>query len=290
MLVLAVISDILHAKMESTTATQLAEMFYMEKDLDRAHQSIQLAQQSADYFNARHRKVRISKTLPLIETERILLEQDRRDRARSYSRIISSLALLTILFVVVIYMQLKRLRRSRFLIGEANRSLAESNLNLGESNAIKEKYIVDFLTSCANFIARADVYQKILRKKLREKNYEELSRLLWSDMVEEERQALFRRFDTIFLGLFPSFIGDFNALLLPGKEIVPAKNELLNTELRIYALMRLEIVDPSAVAKFLNCSLNTIYAYKTRINNRTRAADKKEFEKSIMQIGMFREG
>ncbi len=286
MLIMAVISDIINVKMESTTAMQLAEMFYSERNLERAHQCIQLAQKSADYFNARHRKVRISKTLPLIETERMLLEQEKRHRVRLFATVVAVFAALVVLFLAIIYKQLQRIKRSEQIIRRTNRSLEETNLKLRESNTIKDEYIVDFLDAQASFIDRTDAHLKVIRKKMREKSYDTLMRLLDSELVEEERQQLFKRFDTVFLGLFPSFIEDFNALLEPDGRIVPRKNELLNTELRIYALRRLGINEPTAVAKFLNCSLNTIYAYKTRINNKALSQDKREFDRAIMSIGI----
>ena len=59
----------------------------------------------------------------------------------------------------------------------------------------------------------------------------------------------------------------------------------LNTELRIYALLRLGIVDSSKIAEFLRYSVNTIYAYRNKMKN--RAIDRDSFEKNVMKIGII---
>lgn len=286
MLMLAVISDIKNVKLESTTSTDLAVIFYKEKEVALAYECIQLAHQCASKFNARHRKTRILETLPSIDTEKIILEQEKQLRTRNFAIVVSLLGLVVVLFLVIIYIQLLRLRRSRKQVQATNRSLEETNLQLKESNLIKDKYILDFLDIYSAYISKMDQQQKQLQKKVREKKFDELLSIINRETIEEERQQFFKCFDTIFLSLFPTFIDDFNQLLQPDGHLVPRKNELLNTELRIYAFMRLGINQPVSIAKFLNCSLNTVYAYKTKINNKALFSDKKDFEEAIMKIGI----
>lgn len=69
-------------------------------------------------------------------------------------------------------------------------------------------------------------------------------------MVEREVQQLYINFDRIFLNLYPSFVLDFNKLLAPEEQILPKKGEFLNTELRIFALIRLGITDSVKIASF----------------------------------------
>ncbi|RYG51267.1 MAG: hypothetical protein EOO01_08880, partial [Chitinophagaceae bacterium] len=90
-------------------------------------------------------------------------------------------------------------------------------------------------------------------------------------------------FDTIFLNLFPDFVRDFNALLLPEERINLKAGELLNTELRIFALIRLGITDSAKIAAFLRYSLSTIYNYRTRARNRA-AVSRDDFETRVMAI------
>lgn len=50
----------------------------------------------------------------------------------------------------------------------------------------------------------------------------------------------------------PNFIAAFNALLRQGEEILPKRGEILTTELRIFALIRLGIKDSSKIATLLS--------------------------------------
>ena len=106
-------------------------------------------------------------------------------------------------------------------------------------------------------------------------------------MLEDEQDELFRNFDEIFLNLYPTFIEDFNALLVETERITPKSGDLLNKELRIYALIRLGITDSVKIASFLRCSLSTVYNYRTRMRNRA-AASRDDFEKTVMKIGSIR--
>ena len=58
-------------------------------------------------------------------------------------------------------------------------------------------------------------------------------------LVNEELKEFYANFDMTFLQLFPNFVEEFNALLTEPMQSKPG--ELLNTELRIFALIRLGI-------------------------------------------------
>ncbi|GHT73745.1 hypothetical protein AGMMS50262_05380 [Bacteroidia bacterium] len=72
-----------------------------------------------------------------------------------------------------------------------------------------------------------------------------------------------------FLKLFSDFTAKFNELLKP--------------DLRIYSLIRLGINDNEKIAQFLCYSVNTIYAYKTKIKNKALASNE-EFKQKVMEI------
>ena len=71
---------------------------------------------------------------------------------------------------------------------------------------------------------------------------------------QRTKKSFYSNFDAIFLHIYPDFVSDFNALLQSDKQIIPKEGELLNTELRIYALVRLGISDSVKIAEFLHCS------------------------------------
>lgn len=100
--------------------------------------------------------------------------------------------------------------------------------------------------------------------------------------------ALYARFDKVFLGLYPTFVSDFNALLKDEEKIILKPDALLNRELRIYALLRLGITDSGKIANFLRCSTSTVYNYRTKMRNKA-AVDRDEFENEIMKISSTQE-
>ena len=120
------------------------------------------------------------------------------------------------------------------------------------------------------------------------KQLDELFKMLRSTrMVENEVEALYVNFDRIFLGLYPTFVRDFNALLQPEERIVLKSEDLLNKELRIFALMRLGVTDSVRIAAFLRCLLSTIYNYRTKVRNKA-LVPRDEFEGWVMRIGVNR--
>jgi len=100
--------------------------------------------------------------------------------------------------------------------------------------------------------------------------------------VKQERVALFHQFDEVFLQLFPDFIESFNKLFPEDQQRQLKKEELLNTELRIFALYRLGIQDNKQIADFLDVSLSTVYSYKTRLKSSSNYRD--SFEQKVMEI------
>lgn len=78
----------------------------------------------------------------------------------------------------------------------------------------------------------------------------------------------------------------FNALLLEEEQISLKRDEGLNTELRIFALIRLGISDSSKIANFLGYSVNTIYNYRTKMKNKSRVS-REDFEYRVKKIGAF---
>ena len=103
------------------------------------------------------------------------------------------------------------------------------------------------------------------------------------DALEEELVELYVNFDTAFLHLFPDFVKKFNDLLQENGRIALKKDELLNTELRIYALIRLGIEDSSQIAEFLRYSVNTIYNYRAKVRNKARVS-RDDFEDMVRKI------
>lgn len=56
-----------------------------------------------------------------------------------------------------------------------------------------------------------------------------------------------------------------------------------NTEIRIFALIRLGVTDANSIAHFLGCSLATVYNYRSKIRNRAKD-ETAPFEQSVMEL------
>src|SRR5690606_19238282 len=110
-----------------------------------------------------------------------------------------------------------------------------------------------------------------------------------TSLAESELEELYKNFDVIFLSLYPTFVEDFNKLLSPNEAVLPKHGDLLNTELRIFALIRLGITDSVKISTFLRYSLRTVYNYRTKVRN--KAADSRdELEEKVKKIGTFFKG
>ena len=286
MLAMAAICNIRNSNKETTSILALSQILYKDGDLDRALLYVRQAWDEVMVYNALHRKVQVSAVLPLIEMERSIQEKVQKKKAIRYAVVVSALAMLTIVLLISLYRQLVKIKNAKKVVEETNGQLARINGLLKEANQIKDKYLIDFFDLCSDYITKMGKWQAVIRKKIKEKKHNELFDMLDPSLPDLERQTLFKAFDSIFLTLFPTFVEELNNLLEPNSRIVPKKTELLNNELRIFSLVRLGITDPVHIAKFLNCSVNTIYTYRTKIKSRAINPNRNEFEKEIMKIGI----
>lgn len=124
-----------------------------------------------------------------------------------------------------------------------------------------------------------------MRKRLSTGQTKELQEEIANqNIVEEEVNNFYEMFDNVFLHLYPTFVEEFNALLKADSQLTIKRGEQLNTELRIFALIRLGITDSSRIASLLRYSVNTIYNYRARIKN-AAACDRDSFEERVKTIG-----
>jgi DNA-binding CsgD family transcriptional regulator len=281
-LALAAIADVKNATKETVALRNLANELYKMGQLEKANGYISLAMDDATFYNARHRKIEISSILPIIEKAQLNKVNEKNDTLEKIVVLLTVLALIIIVFLVIIFKQLKARNASRKAMSDSFGKLQEMNVNLSEANTIKEEYIAYFIKATSDLINKMDHLQKSTIQKIIAKKTEEVITSLKRYDVKKERENLYHQFDAIFLKLFPTFITDFNALFPPDHQSSVKKGELLNTELRIFALYRLGIQDSNQIADFLELSVATIYTYKTRI--KSRSDHKESFEEKIMAI------
>lgn len=290
LLIKAAIADVQSATKETVAMYKLASYLYKKGDLKNAYTYINQAMDEAIFYGARHRQVTISSILPIIESQRISIVEQQRKSLIIYSSIITVLVIFVVVFAFIIFRQLKRLRIADEIIKAANvtlkdnnEALEELNRNLSTANKIKNEYIGYYFNINSIYIEKLESFQKSLEKKLSSKRYEDAQAAVKNLNLENERQQLFHTFDKVFLRLFPDFVKKFNLLFNDGEEIVITEGQLLSTEHRIFALIRMGIHDNDRIAKLLGYSVNTIYSYKNRIKNRSFIAND-EFEDRIMEI------
>ncbi len=165
----------------------------------------------------------------------------------------------------------ERLNEANGKLNEANQELQESYKKVAENSRLKEAYIGRYMDQCVMQIESLDSFRKSLLKLMTTGKLDELrERLKSTDSLDDRLRGFYENFDRTFLNLFPTFVDDFNSLLLPEEAITPKKKGTLNTELRIFALIRLGINDSDQIARFLRYSVTTIYNYRTKVRNKAK--------------------
>ncbi|MBL0738456.1 hypothetical protein JI750_16295 [Flavobacterium sp. GN10] len=281
-LALAAIADVKNATKETVALRNLANELFKMGYLDKANEYINIAMDDATFYNARHRKIEISSILPIIEKAQLNNVKDKNDKLEKIIILLTILTVIIFVFLGIIFKQLKEKNKARKIMADSYLQLQEMNVSLSEANAIKEEYITYFIKATSAFINKIDHIQKSTLHKIITKKTDEVIASLKRYNVKEERENLFHQFDEIFLKLFPTFVTDFNKLFPNDHKCIVKKGELLNTELRIFALYRLGIQDSNQMAEFLELSVATIYTYKTRIKSKSDFKD--TFEQKIMEI------
>lgn len=300
------ITDIRTATKDNASLCSLAQVLLERNDIERAFRYVTISLNDALFYNAKLRPWQISGIMPNIEKayqEKQKAQSEELKRQEEYSRhlaiIISILAIALLGICFYMATLVARLRKNARKIGEMNEHIAGSNnelktLNdkleaingdLREANAVKEEYIALFLSMCSDYIEKLSTYQRNVRRKLSQGKSAELERELSSaSIIDEELQNFYDMFDNAFLNLYPNFVEEFNSLLKPDAQIELKRGERLNTELRIFALIRLGICDSSRIAALLRYSVNTIYNYRARTKNNA-LGDREKFEDRIKTIG-----
>lgn len=297
-LALSSLSDIQSAITDHASLWMLADLLLKDGDIERAYHYIRFSWDETNRFRARSRSWQSADILSLIDKNYQATIEGKNRMLVTYLSLISVLTLLLISAIVYIYRQMKRLAEARnhlqetneqlkVLNGElhqVNQRLQSANLELSESNQIKEEYIGRFMSLCSSYIDKLDGYRRMVHKKISSGQIEELVKITRSSKgLEVELDALYKNFDTAFLHLFPNFVVQFNSLLQEDEQVVLKRDELLNTELRIFALIRLGINDSSQIAEFLRYSVNTIYNYRAKVKNKA-CVSRDDFENMIREI------
>ncbi len=276
LLMQAAVADVKSSTKEAAAMLNLAQLLHKNGDITNAYVFIKQAMDDASYYGARQRKLQVSAILPIIAGETINSVEKQRLALFFYA------ALLTIL-LVIIYKQLQKLKQADKAIVDANHNLQETNHKLNEANTIKDEYIGYYFNLISEYINKLEKFKRSVDNKLITKRYDDIGILVNNINLTKEREELFINFDKAFLKIFPNFVDGYNALFNEENRVKLLPNQLLNTDLRIFALVRLGINDTEKIAHILEYSVNTIYNYKTRIKSKSNVHND-EFEHAIMAI------
>jgi hypothetical protein len=298
-LIISAINDIESNNKEYISLRTLAFIFYNEGSIDLAYKYIKRSMEDALFCNARLRTFEISQMLPIIDKAYQAQTETRQKQLIISLLSISMLSLFLVIAIIYVYRQMKKLSIARKGLSHVNEQLnnlneklsstniqiIRTNKTLLEANLIKEKYIGQYMDQCSIYIDKLDDYRRLLNKAATAGKIDELLLAIKSKkFIEEELIKFYNNFDSTFLQLFPSFVKEFSDLLVDDVYVHLKPGQLLNTELRIYALMRLGINDAVKISQFLHCSISTIYNYRTRIRNKAIGL-RDEFENRVLQIG-----
>lgn len=278
------ICDMKLANREYAALQRLANLVFDRGDLERAYQYLNCAMEDAVACNARLRFMEVTAIYPIIDKAYRSKDLQEKTVTRWMLVVLSLFVIVLVVLSFYLYRWMKKLSLMRKNLYSANRNLVTANQKLAQTGKIKEVYIARYLDRCVSYLEKLEQYRRSLEKLAMASKFDDLFKTIRSEQfLRDERKAFYMEFDKSFLDLFPNFIEDFNKLLVDDGKIYPKSGELLNTELRIFALIRLGVTDATRIAHFLGYSLATVYNYRSKIRNKA-VGDKDRFEQEVMNL------
>lgn len=311
-LTLTAIADLHNATCEYQALPMLAQILFENGDVERAYSYLLCSMEDASYCKAGLRSIEASNIFPIIDKQ--YKQREKEQRQRDHVLMYALVALSFVLIGVVLYLrkQMQKLREMRHQQTRNNAELAAANQRMHEANEklqaalqevkntneelqntysqlrmtdkVKEEYIARYLNRCRMYLDQLAEFRSSTLRLIKNRHFEEVANQLKRDLnAKVEQTQFYADFDAAFLTLFPDFVSSFNALLQPEHQLTVKKNGLLNTELRIYALIRLGIHDTTRIAHFLDYSTATVYNYRSKIRNKA-ICPPEEFEELVGKL------
>lgn len=268
-LALAAKSDVENGVKEYLALPELALALYEEGDVARAYRYMKRSNDDAKSCNARVRIFDMTEAVSVI-SDAYAAHQ------KSWQTIMTWLLIAVCLLLAVTCISLIYARKHNRMLSDARSKLEESNRKLEAAGNVREKYVRRFMNLSREYIEYLNSYRASLFKTASKRNFDTLYDAIKSTrIIDQTTSTFYASFDKAFLELYPDFVNEFNSLLRHEERIELREENTLNTELRIFALMKLGIRESAEIAKFLNCSQSTVYNYRTRY--RAKAIDKDDF-------------
>ena len=296
-LLLSAMSDVMTSTNESMSLQDLALLLYKNNDVDKAQEYISLSLKDANMTNNRLRRVNLSNNFNVL----LSAYTDKLEQQAVWHK--SALACITVLLGVVVFIMVYVKRKNRLLKQNEqklkalteqlycinsqqkkdNKALANTNTELENTIAKRENMANAYINLCYQYIERLDNLRKLVIRKIKANQQQELlSMLSSSKRTVEANQNFFLQFDKIFLSLYPSFITELNTLLVPEAQIQLKDENEFTPPVRVAALIRLGITESAKIAGILSYSPQTIYNYRSALKN--NAIDKNRFEENLQKL------
>ncbi len=297
-LALSAIADMRVANRDIASIEELASMEHAENNLDRAMTYIGYCLECAELYKNRVRALRLA----TLQTEISKSSQAQVARLQVISWIAYGLGLILIVSLIA---SLFYIRKQREALKQSNRQLADvntelkdkltelsqaysklaertqqqadlaedlrvSNDKLAQSDAGKERSLGQMISISSSIIHQIDDFRRTISRKLKAKQVDDVRRLVDTpDLPQSIVKDFYQKIDQLVFEIFPDFVEQFNTLMEPGNEIIPKEGQL-NTDLRIYALVRLGITDSVTIAEVLHCSPQTVYNKRQKVRTASR--------------------
>lgn len=313
-LIISGMADVSIANRDIASINELADLLLEDGDIERAYSYVNYSQNQALRLPNRIRAASLAKTVSEVHA---LHEKKLRHTQHNLTVVLVVLFFIVISLILLIVMYRRRsrqLKNSQKRLEEANRILTnnmeeltkskaereklitnlqtanannqEISMTLREANYVKEECIGATFALCSSYIDRFEKYRKDLLKLIKAEKWKELKEeVMTASYTNRELKDFYRSFDTLFLNIYPDFVSDFNKLLRSEEQLSVPSGEL-NTELRIYALVRLGISDSVKIAALLHCSTQTVYNYRLRMRNKA-IIPKETFAEAVKSLGKY---
>lgn len=284
-------NDILNAQNSSIGIIDLTEHLF--KQYHQTHdvsKYVNIAIENGEFYGMRSQITHIDKIIPDIAKEK-----SRKNRIQVFFLV----AIVTVFLIYIILILFRyeknrkllkdylaineKLKGENALLREENEKISRTSMLLRDSNKLKDVYLGKLLESNSELTIMFEEFAVKADQKLKKMQYEQVQKSIKELQKNFSKKEQLDRFDELFMSMFPTFIADFNALLMPEYRKQEGES-LLTPSMRIFALIRLGITSNQQIARVLNYSYNTILNYRVRV--RAMAIHTDTFEQDVMKIGL----
>lgn len=291
-LILAATADVKSTTKENLALQDLALHLYQGKktNIKKAQEYIGISLKDAYFYNNPLRRMEISTKLQLINTAYAESIKTR--------NLLLSIALIAILLLLtgvimsrhfirkknqLLNLKQEELSASAAQMNQLNNQLNQANAALLGTNKKREVLVKVYIDLCYKYIDRLSRFRTLVKRKIvANQSQELLSSLSSSRTSDKEDKDFLKQFDQAFLSLYPTFPNELNDLLAASAHIQLKEGHEMPPVLRVFALIRLGIMESSKIAGILSYSPQTVYNYRSTLKN--NALDKEHFEEKVCSL------